>query len=231
MKGERKLNMNKKYELIEPTNERIDLFNSLWSTESKEDSIELFKNGDIYEFENIYRSNSEKDVKISSALNESRIKDFFIQINSTYHTRITNIDDLSRRLSEEYKSIEDFKDKDIDAFISDCKKCGGRYEYSFATKVFSFVNGDKYPILDSNVSTLLMEYLKYKGYNVKKSSWGKYSKYIEDYKVFMKKYGINKSYKEIDVFLWTYADLLQRYWKEQLGVLSFESVQYKVEKK
>lgn len=218
--------MNKKYEFIEPTNEIIEYFNTLWTKESEENiAVQLYKNGEVIPFKNTYRTNKEKDINISTALDNS-IVDFFILINTTYHTRIANIKELSKKLAVRYKSKEDFKD--IDSFINDCKECGGRYEYSFATKVFSFVDGENYPILDSYVSTLLMTYIKLKDCNVKKGSWGDYNTYKQAYELFRQKYGINKSFKEIDVFLWTYANLLQRYWKEQLGVLSFESVQYKI---
>lgn len=218
--------MNKKYEFIEPTNEIIEYFNTLWTKESEENiAVQLYKNGEVIPFKNTYRTNKEKDKNISTALDNS-IVDFFILINTTYHTRIANIKELSKKLAVRYKSKEDFKD--IDSFINDCKECGGRYEYSFATKVFSFVDGENYPILDSYVSTLLMTYIKLKDSNVKKGSWGDYNTYKQAYELFRQKYGINKSFKEIDVFLWTYANLLQRYWEEQLGVLSFESVQYKI---
>ncbi len=48
----------------------------------------------------------------------------------------------------------------------------------------------------------------------------------DNYDSFKNHYGsTEKSYKDIDVFLWTYGRAIRKYW-EKMGVLEFGSVSY-----
>ena len=119
-----------------------------------------------------------------------------------------------------------------------CKSITHRNEYSFATKVFSFVSTecfndlckDGLPIFDSFAVTLLGYYLKKAKKECSISTWGEYRNYKEAYALFKSLYKLDEyNYKQIDVFLWTYGKALQKYWKDywaERGVLSFAAPSY-----
>ena len=96
--------------------------------------------------------------------------------------------------------------------------------------MFSFIDEEKYPIMDSIVVTLLDKYLSYKEEKIHtKKEWGNYASYIKSYKVFKESYELSDcSMKEIDKFLWTYGKILEKYW-EDMGVIRFESISFNAE--
>lgn len=102
------------------------------------------------------------------------------------------------------------------------------YNYSFSTKFCHWLNPNGFPIYDSIASGLLVYYLcsedcediirnrpnllikKIKGAQFGLEVLGKYSNYVDAYKLFMKQYKLEEcSLKEIDVFLWTYGKALK----------------------
>ena len=100
---------------------------------------------------------------------------------------------------------------------------------------------DEFPILDSISVTLLNQYYRdycsddtQKEIN-RKSKWGNYQCYKEDYKTILNKLGLSTtnstySFKKFDIFLWTYGVLISKYW-EEVGVISFNSIEYKAPNK
>ena len=114
----------------------------------------------------------------------------------------------------------------LPTFVKICKEETLKYQYSFATKVFSFIDRDNYPILDSYVVTMLEAYNCYNYGMISKSKWGNYNEYKKNYNKFVNKFNLKKNFKEIDKFLWTYAKILEWYWEEEIGVLRFESVSF-----
>ena len=223
------------YNLITPNNKIIDQYNKFWDSykgtpiSEKEWFVELFEKEpklvDIRDYisENEFKEYGTNDYKIREFWNNKDYKLFLDRINSTYHTRVdvSKLDFLDKKWIEKHG---------IDDFVEKCKSLIHKNPYSFATKVYSFVyqDQDKYPIMDSLVSTLLWYYMKdeCKKKNNPKSSWGYYNKYIKAYEDFKDKYHIERTYKQIDIFMWTYANVISSYWKNQ-GVLSFTPVEYK----
>ena len=217
------------YALITPTNKIVKKFNDLWNTDLKDNelTIEIFKDVDfdISDLKGELIKYGRDDETIKRYLNNRDISNFLKQINSIYHTRVKNISKLNITLDE-------LKELDVDKFVVNYKELLGRNEYSFATKVYSFLYPDKYPIIDSLSATLIWKYLDPdRRKKHPKSQWGKYDCYKNAYDAFKSQYNLDKSYKEIDVFLWTYAILIQNYWENKLGVFKFESIQYQSDMK
>ncbi len=232
-----------KYKIITPTKALIEQYDGFWTKEINEWKVQLFEVPqivvqDIREYIPDYNNeNGEpyvlygaKDDSIKGLYENDDIIGFLKEINAVYHTRVPKLDDLKIKKPEliYMANMEDFRG--IDAFVRVCHKVTGRNEYSFATKVFSFIDDKKYPILDSLVATMIWEYLK----RIKldyppKNSWGDYRKYVEAYKIFIDQYLKDSgfTYKQIDRFLWTYAIVINEYWKKELGLISFESIPYK----
>ena len=112
----------------------------------------------------------------------------------------------------------------LTSFVKISKAATGKYTYSFASKVYSFINEEKFPIIDSFVVTILSQY-DYAG-KILRTKWGDYSKFIKNYSAFKNAYNLtNKSFKEIDRFIWTYGKILSDYWAD-MGVLSFDPVPF-----
>ena len=236
--------MSKK--LIQPDEKIVDLFNSFWD-EPKETKIKLFEDGETINIENYIKGFKDYKAKDDEIKNEKDITKFFEKISVQYSTRvkggistiiemlkekvINSKDDLACKIKEK-KEKEKFS---FNEFMGICKKATGQYTYSFATKVFSFIDEEKYPIMDSIVVTLLDKYLSDEDFEGeckenkdkihKKNKWGDYSKYKESYEVFKKHYKLDCSLKEIDMFLWTYGKILEKYW-EDMGVIRFESISF-----
>ena len=213
--------------LLYPTNEIIDKFNDFWFVDNLDEEdyyVSLFNNNRV-NIKNYIKVESllgcgEADGKINDLLKKGDVTKFLAEINSVYHTRVGNLKNVKITLDELEKIS-------FDDFMLKCKECSGRNEYSFVTKVFSFLNPDKYPIIDRLSVTLLWEYLNETNKkDYPKSGWGDYSNYIKAYNAFIQQYNIKESFKKVDVFLWTYAILLQSYWEIELGIFRFESVTY-----
>ena len=235
----------KKYKLITPNEEVIKTFNALWTKddESKITKMKLFEGAEevdisdwplLKELEN----NKKKDEKIRG-LKETDFPEFLKEINKVYSTRLSlkkgyNWDDEDWCKEKVEKMCKEEKNggengSGIAEFINVCKNKTGRNEYSFATKVFSFMCPDSFPILDSISGSLLYQYYTdlFDKPN-KKSAWSNYKQYTKDYEAIMNKLGIS-SMKEFDIFLWTYGSLISQYW-ENSGIIKFESISYKAPK-
>ena len=216
--------------LIRPTQEIVNTYNSFWTPNPITTELALFDDDlkiDVNKYIKQFNSFEALDKEIH---NKDEIEEFFKAINDSYHTRV--LGGVSQ-IVKELASIGINNKTELSAqvkkglitlpkFVEICKKATGNYTYSFATKVFSFID-HKYPIVDSYVVTVLDAY-EYKG-KISKSKWGNYSKYVENYKAFKEHFGLNGSCKEIDKFLWTYGKILDDYWTD-MGVLRFESVSF-----
>ncbi|MBQ3379910.1 MAG: hypothetical protein IJG50_08650 [Clostridia bacterium] len=243
------------FELIREPDEiknMISICSRVWKGE-KVEKIKLFSKGDevnICEYlprdVSNYKNNDDKIFEYIGS--NDTFPTALWTINAKYNTQIRiekqkwnneawNRDNTGRMCKTEidklYKKsgIEmDNQASGIDEFVEVCKKITGRYEYSFATKVFSFVSRnfctDGLPIYDSLVVTLLNYYLEQKNQNCKKSTWSEYRVFKESYDLFRYLYKLDEyTYKDIDVFLWTYGSAIKKYWNKQ-GVLSFNAVSY-----
>lgn len=215
-----------KYKLIKPTEPLVKQYNRIWDGEQSEEDyqIKIFEDVRVdirdYFTEKEIKTLGDGDKKILNYYKKKDVFNFFSEINSIYHTRLKTEDVAAEwSLSDETKTLDDL--------VELCKDKTKSYAYSFASKVFSFMYPNEYPIMDRYVVNMLKTYL-----NSGISSWGDYQKYIEAYKRFKEKFNLNiLSYKEIDKFLWTYGKLLGRYWKNE-GVLLFDStVWYQSKKK
>ena len=232
--------MSKK--LIQPNEEIVDLFNSFWD-KPKETKIKLFEDGETISIENYIKGLKDYKDNDDEIKKEEKIEVFLEKISVQYRTRvkggvskiieklkvkkINSKDGLVRAIENEKLSFSEF--------MGICKDATGQYTYSFATKVFSFIDEEKYPIMDSIVVTLLDKYLSDEDFEGeckenkdkihKKNKWGDYSKYKESYEVFKKHYKLDCSLKEIDKFLWTYGKILEKYW-EDMGVIRFGSISF-----
>ncbi len=222
-----------RFNLITPTRELIDIFDSFWTDFPITTVIKLFENDEEIDIKNYidkggFKAYGKKDTEIN---NIQDLQDFLKEINRVYHTRISGIEKIVKRLNK-----LDINDKDslskkiknselvLPQFVAFCKAETGNYTYSFATKVFSFIDEDKYPIIDSFVATLLETY-EYDE-KIARSKWGNYSQYINNYNAFKRNFGLTDlSFKKIDKFLWTYAKVMLDYWAD-LGVLSYEPVAF-----
>ena len=238
---------------LEPKDKLVDIFSGYWS--KKPTQIQLFSNDEkitVSEFENINKALDDikgykiKDGEILDA-KKFELSDFLEKINSTYHTRVSNIDgkdgiveNLNNK--KKIKNVEMLEaaiktgSLSLNDFVCDiCKeRTGGQYSYSFATKVYSFLDEKKYPIIDSYVASLLAKYDEeyqissaVKEDKINKSTWGDYSKYKKFYDKFIETFDLNKNYKykKIDQFLWTYATLMNAYWLD-MGAFIFSSVSF-----
>ena len=235
--------IKKEFELIVPTDDIIDFYNRLWdeNAQDRKTVIQLFQNGPDVDVKDFLRQDvgkfMEKDRKIRCYKDEGKSVEFLKEINSTYHTRLGL--KPSEKWSDEEWSISSItelcKDEDngINDFINICKKKTGKNHYSFASKVFNFICPEKYPILDRITVTLLNQYYEslLKKPN-RKSRWGDYRAYVEDYSRFLEhlksegKIASVENKKRFDVFLWTYGVVIEDYW-EALGVIRYSGVEYK----
>ena len=223
--------MTMKYKLIAPTPEIIEQYNSFWNaTEGKPGNwlVTLFQGQGVSDIrDNISQEELEEcgvnDSEILALQNKEDVGAFLKKINAVYHTRIA-AEPIANNLS--WASL---KEMEFDTFVARCKTYARKSAYSFASKVFSFLKSDEYPIIDSITATLLARYLEDAGKmpdHAPKSSWGKYKNYKDAYDVFREHYRLEDfTYKQIDIFLWTYGKALQSYWRKE-GVLSFASVSY-----
>lgn len=216
--------------LITPNRKTVEIFNSFWTPEPITTIIKLFEYDDeidISKYIAQFKEYGEEDEKI---VKKQNLQEFLDKINSVYHTRVARIDLIVKKLEElgidnKERLAEKINNGEINfmLFMACCKKATNKYTYSFASKVFSFIDEEKYPIIDSFVATLLDTY-EYNG--IARSKWGDYSYYIDNYNAFKSHFKLtDMSFKKIDKFLWTYAKIMADYWSD-MGVLSFEPVSF-----
>ncbi len=222
------------FNLVIPDAELVDRYNRLWNGEETDTMFVIFDGkGPVnitgYLPKN-FASYKQKDGVIEKCYEKGDIKAFFENINSTYHTRLSsdNINSIS--------SIEKswFTSNGVDELVMLCKDRINVNAYSFSTKVFSFIYPNKFPIMDSMVSTLLWYYMgeDYKIEKRRKSVWGNYNEYCRAYKMFMDSTDSlkQKTFKQMDIFMWTYANVISDYWSEwckEEGIISFSPIAYK----
>ena len=231
--------MERVFELIEPTESIINFYNNLWKGEEvKSTKVKLFENLDEVDIlELISKEEFEKyhinEETIKKAKESNKTGIFLKSINNAYSTRINADSGIFEDKFITFEKLEAMADENkIDEFIVEkCRQKTGRNEYSFATKVFSFMKPDTYPILDSISVTLLSKYCSKYFEREEKKNWGVYEKYKKNYTELLEELGLKGkvTFKQFDVFLWTYGTALSRYWAK-IGVLKFESVQYRSNK-
>ena len=233
------------FELIEPSNETIDIFLNL-RKEQETKSVVLFANHppvDVSNYQCIKNNHYEKDDKdiltlVNKIIQPSSSKaDFQIavkKINDVYNTMMDD-DEVSLTASNLFNKRDTisqmFKDEkyiDVVNYISTINRPSENYTYSFATKLCSFIKEDSIPIFDSYASTLICAFLKNKGKKASHSNMGLYEYYKEKYDEFILEHKIDDKhkYKNIDKFIWLYGKVIQEYWKKS-GIISFSSVYYK----
>ena len=214
--------------LIKPSTKLISQFRSFWYPQEREKVdyyIQVFEDTeevDLRDFIEVdtYRKYGEKDKEITDLLKECHIEGFMHKVNSVYHTRVSDL-----KLLQESDCKEYFAKKDFEGFLKYCKEKTGSYPYSFASKLFNFIDPDKYPIIDSRAVTFLSKYLD----EDKISKWGDYSEYTKAYELLKSNCNIDEkmTYKDMDIYIWTYADIIQKYWEKQYGIFGFKNVSYK----
>ena len=217
--------------LIRPTQEIVNTFNSFWTPNPITTELALFDDElkiDVREYIKQFKGFEALDEKIQQ---KQEIEEFFKAINDSYHTRVLGgVSEIAKKLASVGINNKSDLSKEVEEgsitlpkFVRICKEATGNYTYSFATKVFSFIDHE-YPIVDSFVVTVLGTY-EYNG-KIPKSKWGDYSEYVKNYKAFKEYFGLkNLSCKRIDKFLWTYGKILDDYWTD-IGVLRFDSISF-----
>ena len=147
-------------------------------------------------------------------------------LNSIYGTQIYNVThfaiELRRHIKDDCKGktlisrimeAESADDKAacVDEIASLVKREGYNFAYSFATKFCSRLAPEKYPIFDSHVATLLNGYIN--NNEISASRFGEYMTFIKEYDEFIKANSLDGfSYKQIDMFLWTYGKTANNYY-------------------
>ena len=222
--------------LVIPNNDIVDIFNYFWTNNPVVNEVILFEGGDnidVSAFVQDFRGLIEQDTNIRN-INELSV--FLSEINSKYNTRVPGgVNRIVEKLSEHNiaskQVLIDLVNNDqlsLPEFVNICRQATGNYTYSFATKVFSFIDAnDRFPIVDSFAVTMLEAYwydYEYEGY-VPKKHWGNYEQYRTNYSNFKAAFLIDRSNRKTDRFLWTYGKILDAYWKQQ-GVLRFNSIPF-----
>ncbi len=189
-----------------------------------------------------------------SFISKRDIQEAVYLLDAIYHTRLEHHIQIANRIFEgmqKEKLLNDIlsvKDPSSDIaskcvdYITRAGKIvddGYNYAYSFATKFCSWLNSGGFIIMDGIAVGLLSYYIDKKleanyqdeliptrGKKLIRSSLGDYKKYTELYKLFMKWYDLDEySYKEVDVFVWTYGRTLINYYKDDCPFTS-QSIDY-----
>jgi len=218
--------------LITPTPDVIRIFNSFWTETPETLAIPLFEGDDAIDVGELileFQSLDEQDENIG---NTEDLHDFLREINSKYHTRVRGgVDNIVAALGahgvmtkQDLIEVVNNNQLTIPAFVDICRHATGTYTYSFATKVFCFVdNNDRFPIIDSYAATVLDAY-EYEG-KISRNLWGDYEQYRNNYSRFKDAFHIANTNRETDRFLWTYGKILDAYWIRQ-GVLRFSTISF-----
>lgn len=217
--------------LISPTADLVTVFNSFWTDSPLSTTGKLFEEDDEIDLSKYIGQFKAYGKKDSEIYEEQNLQAFLEKINSVYHARVSGIASIVKKLGEQgINSKQSLTTKihngemNLPIFVAHCKAATGKYTYSFASKVFSFIDAERYPIIDSFVATLLAAY-EYDE-KIEKSKWGDYAQYIKNYNAFKKHFELSEfSFKEVDKFLWTYAKILLDYWAD-IGVLSYDPVPF-----
>lgn len=144
-------------------------------------------------------------------------------LDSIYSTQLSRFDKIFQLSEHLYRLIKDEDllekiehPKDLPAIVDSISKRSGsdRKNYSFATKFCSRLNPEEFPIYDRYVDMLLK---KYRGKieertNKKLTSFDlrKYEVFLSVYEDFRQAFDLHKTYKEIDMFIWTYGKVYEK---------------------
>ena len=178
-----------------------------------------------------------------AAISKADIQEAVYMLDAIYHTRLEHHIQIANRIFDgmqkdnllsDILSVKDPSGKVASRcvdFITRAGKsvnAGYNYAYSFATKFCSWLNPDGFIIMDGIAAGLLAYYIDRKleancrnelipvrGKKLIRSRLGDYKKYTEIYKLFKELYDLAEvSYKEVDVFLWTYGRVLLNYFRK-----------------
>jgi len=133
-----------------------------------------------------------------------------ITIGQLYSARVLSID--AEPLARHISSIPDLDDRltagdpTVVYQIYNCKETRLKY-YSFPTKFCSWHNRFAYSLWDYNVDEALWAYKRQDGFaKFKRMELGNYPRFVEIVKEFRSFYGLARSLKDIDKFLWQIGD-------------------------
>ena len=138
-------------------------------------------------------------------------------INRLYSTNVLNIVEIAKHITHLNidKDIKDGKPEMVMKIAkghgiinSKSKISSERFFYSFATKYCHWHNENEYPIYDSYVCKMLIEYnkqCKFFENSFIKENLKDYEKYKKIYFKFIEKYKLSNNLKNIDKFLWLYG--------------------------
>lgn len=216
------------FELIEPK-DVIKFYINLYNGERKNITTRLFKGESEINIESLlpkdYYAFKNHDEDIIGYLQNNNVELFMKEINKVYHTRV-KLEKID--FQNVFPTIDSIKEMDVNKFIEKLHGITSHYEYSFATKVFNFIEPNVCPVLDSVSVSLLKRYFEQS--KLARSGWGNYDNYKEDYMQFCEEFGLNNyTLKEVDVFLWTYGKVIEKYWTE-IGVIRFDNQSYSLKK-
>lgn len=221
-----------KYELVKPTADLINQYDRIWKGDQTGDDfqVKLFEGVSVdirkEPYNSIFKGLVENEKKINGYRRNNDVKGFLSELNRVYHTRLKT-EEIAQAWFSEGFSLSPDTAKTVDDLVDLCGRKTNRHAYSFSTKVFNFIDPDKYPIMDKYVVNML------RAYGIEGiSAWGDYQKYTQAYYMFKIQFELKDfSYKKIDQFLWTYAKLIELYWQEEGVVLFNSTVTYQIKQK
>lgn len=226
--------MDRNFQPIKPTKELIEHYNQLWKKGLEEEiqiglsdteSISAAEAGIV--FSEIKRGeNILDDVFDALAEHPERTEEAVLLLDCIYHTQIkdslhfaislrekindsTSEKSLITRIAEAATYKEKAKCVDEIASLVKEENDNKHFAYSFATKFCSRLCPDKYPIFDGYVAWLLNKYVP-EAKKTSPSRFGSYETFLKTYDKLKKQLG-NVSYKEIDIFMWTYGKALNKF--------------------
>lgn len=230
--------MNQNFQPIKPAKGLIEYYNQLWENGTEDNILIRLSDTDSslsipaheagINFSEIKRGEIILD-EVFAALkgkHTERTEEAVLLLDCIYHTQIKDslhfavrlrekIDNCSSgeslitRITEASTDMEKAKCIDEIASLVKDEPDYMHSAYSFATKFCSRLCPDKYPIFDGYVAWLLNKYVP----DAKKPSparFGSYETFLETYDKLKGQLG-TVSYKDIDVFMWTYGKALNKY--------------------
>ncbi len=191
------------------------------------------------------KKDSVKDIEPFEIQEAVYLLDAIYHTRLEHHIQIANIiyEGINKCLLSDILSVTDLS-SDVAAKCVDYIACAGKkvnegynYAYSFATKFCGWLNPKGFIIMDGIAAGLLSYYIDKKleancqgdlkqlrdkkmirGKKLVRSSLGDYKKYTEIYKLFIEWYDLKDhhyTYKDVDMFIWTYGRILINYFKEE----------------
>lgn len=162
---------------------------------------------------------------------EHAVYEAVVALNYLYSTRLDNSYATAANIHTRINEIKNTNPPEvIDTLtcINHSKDAKEDHIYSFASKFWSFLKPDTYPIFDRYSSNLICLYLQHKNVSPEhvehkiKKNLGNPTYYKGAFDEFQELYDLEKrTYKEVDIFLWMYGKML-----EASGSMSFYGISY-----